>query len=188
MSFEWFMLRNQPEDAPGKTFEFSCSACGQTHSGSPSFAYAQPAHYFTIPEHERNARVCSDADTCVIDDEVFFIRTILEIPIIGADGPFTWGIWVSQSRESFERYLTTYHQDQSGDRSFGWLTVTIPGYVDSSGVSEWASLPCDVEWANTGQRPTLHLHDGDHQLIADQRNGISWQRAIELSRLTMHGA
>lgn len=187
MSFDWFMLRNQPDDAPLNTFEFCCSACGQTHSGSPSFAYAQPAFCFTVPEDERQSRIQSDADTCIIDDEYFFVRTILEIPIIGASEPYTWGVWVSQSRESFERYLATYHRDQTGDRSFGWLTVTIPGYVDNSGVSEWDSLACDVEWAGPGQRPLLRLHDSDHQLVADQRFGISWERAIELSRLTMHG-
>ena len=141
MSFDRYMLHGQANDASAKTFEFHCSACGQTHSGSPSFAYAYPPLFFSVPEHERQHRVRSSADTCIIDDEFFFVRTILEVPIIGAEEPFTWGVWVSQSRESFERYLSTYYQDQSGDRSFGWLTVTIPGYVDGSGASAWDSLP-----------------------------------------------
>ena len=182
MAFDWFALDGQA----AKSFEFRCGSCGELHRGAPSFAYDKPVYYFEVPEAERGARVHGDADTCVIDDELFFIRTILEIPIIGSAEPFTWGVWVSQSQESFARYLASYDEDQSGDGSFGWLAVTIPGYgeLDASGC--WTSLACDVAWGDIGQRPSVHLQAADHPLYIDQREGISWDRAIELARLAMH--
>ncbi len=182
MAFDWFMVRRKPEPE----FSFRCTSCGEVHHGSPSFGYDKPYHYFTIPEGERDARITLDDDTCVIDGDLFLIRTILQIPINGVSQPFTWGVWVSQSEASFQHYIGSFNRDQSGNGSFGWLAVTMPGYtVGDDGVV--VSLACDVEWGATGQRPSLRLHETDHQLYRDQIAGISWDRAIELARLTMHG-
>ncbi len=181
MAFQWFIMHNEPERA----FEFRCASCGEVHRGSPFFAYDRPYDYFAVPAEERNERVVIDDDTCVIDNDLFLIRTILEIPIEGAEEPFTWGVWVSQSRASFARYIATFSENQSGDSSFGWLRVTMPGYANDGG--ELAALACDVRWGDSGQRPTVLLHESDHALYRDQVNGITWNRAISLARLTMHG-
>lgn len=172
-----------------KTFEFRCADCGEIHRGSPSFAYAKPVCWFIVPEDQRAERLQLDTDTCVLDGDEFYIRTILEIPILDAEEPFTWGVWVSQSEESFRRYVDTYDEDQSGDGSFGWLPVTMPGYdrtADRPDADGFECLGCDVTWRSPGQRPTLTLHENDHPLYHDQVNGISWDRAIELARLMMH--
>ena len=95
MGFNWFALSNGPE----QTFEFRCDCCGRIHAGSPSFAYNRPFAYFIVPEDERDSRIEIDSDTCAIDGESFYIRTILEIPIHGADEPFTWGVWVSPAAQ-----------------------------------------------------------------------------------------
>jgi len=36
------------------------------------------------------------------------------MPIIGHNEIFTYGVWASQSQESFELYKKTYHDNQSG--------------------------------------------------------------------------
>lgn len=119
-----------------------------------------------------------------MDNETFFIRATLEIPINGSDDRFLWGVWVSQSKESFDRYVETYEQDQTGDGSFGWLSVTMPGYK-SEGTDD-TNLPTNVVWGN--ERPQLKIHDDqDHPLAVDQRDGISWERAVELVVLLNHG-
>jgi len=181
--FKWFSLSSRP-----RAFEFRCAECGDLHRGSPSFSYAQPGFVFTVPEEERAARVRQTSDTCIVDDEFFFIRGVLELPIHGADEPFTWGVWASQSEESFRRYVDTFDADQSGDGSFGWLDVTMPGYAVPPGEGERVSLACNVQWRGAGERPLIEPQECDHPLYVDFTQGIPWDRAIALARLTMHGS
>ncbi len=182
MGLRWFAIGGKQE----KTFEFRCECCGELHRGSPSFAYEKPFAYFTVPENEVEARVEINSDLCSIDDEAFYIRAILEIPIEGVEEPFTWGVWVSQSEDSFDRYSATYDDDQSGDGSFGWLTVAMPGYDLSAPEEDFEQIPCDVSWSVPGQRPVVVPHETDHPIYHDFINGISWDRAIELARRMMH--
>ncbi len=177
-----FKLFERPRDP--KVFEFRCGECSELHRGSPSFSYAKPPHYFAVPEAERAARIQLTTDTCVIDNDTFFIRGLLEIPIDGVDEPFAWGVWVSQSRESFERYVETFDKDQSGDGSFGWLSVTMPGYIDPD--AELADLACNVQWRGNGLRPLVVPQECNHLLYQDYTNGISWDRAIDMAQQVMH--
>ena len=135
----------------------------------------------------------SDDDLCVIrpaaddlDGAIsYWIRATLDVPIHGADEPYCWGLWVSQSKESFERYAKTFDGDQSGDGSFGWCPVPMKYYRRSDG--SWPSLERDVEWFGGNERPKIVLRPSDDQLAIDQRDGISWDKAIEIARITMHG-
>ncbi len=178
----WFSVSSKH-----KTFAYRCAECGAIHRGAPSFAVAEPQLCAAIPEDEREARVRLSSDLCVVDDETFFIRGVLELPIHGAAEPFTLGNWVSQSRESFERYVQTFDQDQSGDRSFGWLVVAMPGYTEREPDGKWPTLACDVHWRGVGDRPLIVPHECDHPLYHDCVDGIAWDRAVSLARLLMHG-
>jgi hypothetical protein len=170
-------------DGSKKTFRYKCACCGQIHEGGPSFAYDQPVFAAGVPAEERAKRVWLGSDLCVVDEEFHFIRTTLEIPIIGTDDGFLWGVWVSQSKDSFERYIETFDQDQTGMNSFGWLAVNLPGYHTHG--EDLVSLPTDVVWGP--ERPQLRIHDDqNHPLAIDQRQGISWDRAVELAVLQMH--
>ena len=170
-----------------KVFEFRCGECGELHRGSPSFSYAKPPHYFAVPEAERAARIQITTDTCAIDNDTYFIRGLLEVPICGVDEPFAWGLWVSQSQKSFQRYVETFDEDQSGDGSFGWLAVTMPGYAGPEPDAEPTNLACDVQWREAGTRPLIIPHECDHPLYRDYANGMAWDRAIDLAQQVMHG-
>ena len=60
------------------------------------FRWPEPC--FGVPEAERQSRIKATSDTCSIDDEAFFIRGIILIPIKGRDDHFGLGVRVSQSR------------------------------------------------------------------------------------------
>jgi hypothetical protein len=177
----WFALNSQP-----KAFEFRCSDCGEVHKGSPSFSFAHPIQYGWLDVSERSRRAKLSDDLCAIDDAEYFIRGVLEVPIIGADEPFTWGVWVTQSKESFTRYRQTFNGDQSDGGSFGWLTVTMDVYNRSNAGEPLENLACDVWWRGPGMRPSIEIHECDHPLYHDWRHGISWQSAIKLAQATMH--
>jgi len=182
------MARVFGTDENAKSFEFKCDCCGNIHRGSPSFAYQKPIFYFHVPEEEREDRIFLTSDLCVIDDETFLIRAILEISIDGVEEPFTWGVWVSQSEENFMRYQDTYDDDQSGTTTFGWLAATMPGYDELAEDGNLIHLKSSVIWQGPGDRPIVELQECDHPLYRDQRDGISWDRAVELAKLTMHGS
>src|ERR1051325_4522965 len=81
-----------------------CSTCGQSHEGvATGYGYEAPWTWYTVAEAERAQRCLLNADYCVIDNGDFFVRGCLEIPIIGREEPFIWGVWVSLSKANFER-------------------------------------------------------------------------------------
>ena len=68
-----------------------------------SFGADAPYWYDVIAPEERERRAELSSDQCVIDDEHYFARGSLEIPVVDGAGPFSWGVWVSLSEKSFER-------------------------------------------------------------------------------------
>jgi hypothetical protein len=185
-----FCLGREP-----RTFEFKCIECGAIHRGSPSFAFDKPPLYYDVPEPQRCARTMLTRDTCFIapapNDETgqthCFLRGLLEVPIAGATEPFLWGVWVTQSEDSFMRYLETFDDDQSGTSSFGWLPVAWAPYKRTRPGEYIENLRCNVLWQGKGKRPLIEVQECDHPLFLDQRDGISWERAVEIARTVMHG-
>lgn len=160
------------------------------HSGVPSFSISKPVYVNDLPERERENRVKLNSDLCEIlpsdgtdDDAITCIRTVLEIPIKGMDEPFTWGVWVTQSRGSFQRYVQTFNEDQSDQSSFGWLPVTMPYYHTENPDGSLLHLECDVNWRGKGARPKLTLWEADHEFSVDQKQGISIEKATKIANV-----
>ena len=177
-----------------RRFEYRCSSCGDVHRGSPSVGFAKPPVYFDVPEAERAARVTLTSDLCSIEPSAeepdmptaYFIRTTLNIPIIGVEEPFCWGVWVSQSEDNFKHYVRTYDDDQSGMGSFGWLLASMPGYDRRDENGELEVVPCNVWWGTGDQRPEVEVQECDHPLFTDQRDGITWEDAAQLAQRVLH--
>ena len=167
-------------------FAFKCSCCGDVHEGSPSVGYRMPDQYACLSEEQRAAMGWLNSDLCTIthgEGTDYFIRAVLEIHIHGIEEPFLWGIWVSLSETSFNRYVETYDNPVDGDGFFGWVCNAIPAYPYEG------SRPADVIVQLGGQRPKLILHRSDpedDQLAIDQANGISIVRAQEIAEHVFH--
>ena len=76
-------------------FRFKCATCDEWHEGMPTLGAEAPLSYLDIPEDEREARCILGSDQCVIDENEFFVRGCLEIPVHGEESPFVYGVWVS---------------------------------------------------------------------------------------------
>lgn len=168
-------------------FAFTCRCCGEVHEGSPSFAYNEPAPYASLSEEQKKTIAKIDSDLCVIQGAErtdYFARAVLEVPIIGAAEPFTWGVWTSLSEKSFNRYVETYDHPVVGENFFGWVCNRVPFYPVPA-----ATFAADVYVQPGGTRPKLVLRDvrnEGHPLIIDQREGISIARAQEIAEQVMH--
>ncbi len=76
----------------------------------PSFGADKPLSYYQIPEVERERRCSLGTDDCVIDEEWFFVRGCIDIPVHGESEAFSWGVWVSLSKTSFEQWAACFHE------------------------------------------------------------------------------
>ena len=122
-------------------FAFKCTCCGEIHEGSPSIAFLAPDHYAGLSEEQKASLGELSSDFCVITHDEgtdHFIRAVLEVPIHGVQDQFLWGVWVSLSKKSFDRYSETYEDAVAGEGFFGWVCNQIPIYPYS------ASRPADV--------------------------------------------
>ena len=166
-------------------FAYTCSCCGQTHEGSPSFGFKAPMHYDELSDEEKQSIATLTDDLCQIDHpEVtnYFIRVVLEVPIHGAVEPFLWGVWVSLSRESFEKYTSTWGGHDRSDSYFGWFSNHLPYYPNT------INLKTSVRPGHVGDRPTIELEPSDHPLAVHFQTGMTILEAQQLAEVAMHGS
>jgi hypothetical protein len=157
---------------------WTCSCCGKEFSTLPlSFGCKAPDHWVQIPEAERQSRGRLDSDVCIIDNEDIFIRGCLEIPIIGKDDKFVWGVWTSVSRKSFERISELWAAPVIANEppKFGWLCNNISVYPPT------LNLKTNLHLRGGGKRPFIELEPTDHPLAIEQRQGVSIKRVEEIA-------
>ena len=97
---------------------------------------------------------------------------------------FSWGVWVSLSRENFSRAADLW--DTPGRESekpyFGWLTTELPIYSPST-----INLKTHVHTRPIGERPLVELEPTEHPLAVEQRTGITRDRVREIAEALLHG-
>jgi|SRR5262245_49559785 len=162
---------------------FTCATCGRVHEGLPDVAFDAPVYYREIPEAERAARAYLSSDLCVIEERDFFVRGVLEIPIVGSDEVFGWGVWVTLSRPHFERYVELFDVEPPPGEGpwFGWLSNRLPGYPDT------LSLKTHLHLRSLPHRPGIELEPTDHPLAVHQREGIGLGALLEMIGPRLHG-
>lgn len=162
---------------------YICKTCGQRHEGMPTvYGPNAPALLDTIPISERALRVEINDDLCVIDDQYYFIRGRLEIPIHNSNEHFCWLVWVSLSEYNFARTCQFWEQEGREKESpyFGWLQSSLPFYPET------LSLKTYVHTRAIGQRPYIELEPTEHPLAVEQREGITWERIQYFAEQIQH--
>lgn len=161
-----------------------CSCCGEWHDEVPlAFGYDMPAHAAQIDEDERRKRVITNADFCAIDERDYFVRGVIEIPIIGHTEKLEWGVWVSLSKRNFERMIDLLVNESRVNESpyFGWLSNGIPLYALTT-----LNLKTHVWTQVVGRRPLIELEPTDHPLAVEQRKGITVERLQQIIEQVIH--
>ncbi len=100
---------------------YKCATCGKSHESLPlSFAADSPDMYANMNRDERDARSVRGSDQYIIDQNWFFVRGCLEIPIIGSSDVFLWGLWASVREQVFDEISECWElsgRKSRGDRS-----------------------------------------------------------------------
>ncbi len=168
-----------------KKSEYTCSCCGEKHNELPmSYGSNAPYYWFqTVPE-ERESRFSLNSEFCEMDDQYFFIRGSIEIPVIDEKEAFIWDVWVSLSKDNFEKaqsYWTKNSRENELEPMFGWLSTSIPCYQEVT-----VNLKTMVHTRKVGTRPFIELEPTEHPLAVEQRKGIPMKRVQEIAEHILH--
>ena len=163
---------------------FTCRCCGHVHEGLADLVFAAPYYYYTVPADQREQRCTLTSDMCSIDDQDFFIRGCLDIPIVGRSDRFSWGAWCSVSRANFSKYREVFDQPHQSDVGpfFGWFSVRLPGYPDTLG------LKVRAHRRDERTRPLFELEESPHPLSLECRLGIPEARLQEIYEAHLHAS
>jgi hypothetical protein len=143
-----------------------------------AWAFDAPAYWPSEP----SANSFLNDELCSVEHHDFFIRGNIEIPVHSTKECFAWGVWVSLSRNNFERAIKLWKSPKRVEEQpyFGWLSNSVPGYPET------LNLKTNVHTRGVGLRPFIHLHHTDHPLSVEQHKGITEARLVEIISLVAH--
>jgi hypothetical protein len=164
--------------------EYTCRTCGQYHKGVPfSFAADFPDPYANLPREQRDSRAIIGSDQCIVDSQWFFLRGMVEIPIIGSEQPFLWGVWASVREEIYEEVSDSW--DLEGrEKKYGPYKGRLANSLAI--YPETLNQKLKIILQPVGVRPIFVLEDDQHVLAEQQKSGISQQQAVELASFLLH--
>ncbi len=164
-------------------FEFKCSCCGEIHRGIPTYGTKLPLAAFFIPKEEREHRVDAGDSDCVIDEEYFFLRGCIEIPVNGFKDHFIWGAWINVRKEDFLEYITCPDNKNRSELGpyYGYLSAHFLPYEE-----DCDELRVIMHPREEGTRPLLELEKSEHPLSIEQHNGIAAERVAQIYEIMEH--
>ena len=148
-----------------------------------SFAAEFPDMYANMKREERDTRALIGSDQCVIDQQRFFLRGCLEVPILGSEEAFVWGLWVSVKEEVYDEvsdFWTLEGREKLHGPYKGRLANSLTVYPET------LNLKTEISLQPVGTRPLFRIEETDHLLAEEQSAGISRTRAMELASLLLH--
>lgn len=167
------------------TKNYQCATCGKVHEGLPmSFAADSPDMYANMDRDRRDARCVRGSDQYIIDHKWFFIRGCFEIPIIGSEDVFLWGLWASVREDVFDDIEDCWElagREKCRGPFKGRLANSLAEYPET------LNLKIGILLQPVGTRPLFVVEESDHPLAVEQASGISRNRALLLSSLALHG-
>lgn len=166
----------QPVGPSLPVFGFQCRTCGEWHTDLSSYEVPAPVNLLAIPEGERAERCIVETDFCMIDEAEFYVRALLEVPIIGFDRTFVWMVWVSLAKADFLQSVEMFEEPKrSHVGPFpGLLDSPLPLHANSRGLKAAVHLQDDF------MRPLIELDPADHALSVEQRTGMTIERVAEI--------
>jgi hypothetical protein len=167
---------------------FQCASCGEVHTGLFDLACHRPDQWQDDDEYGPNSFALSSShflseDFCVLHGEHFFVRCLLELPIVGRPGErFAFGVWSTLSEANFRTYIEAFDVGMDDDAGpwFGWLSNRLVGYPDT------LNQKCDVFPRAGRLRPVVRLQDEQHPLAQEAEKGITLERLLEIYRAYGH--
>jgi len=151
------------------SLRWKCGNCEDWHTG-PALDFGYDAPFYWRKDADRSVRWSFlpsgssdkpsdsflDEDYAAINDEDFFVRGLIHLPILGTAETFRWGVWGSLSRANFETLL-------KADNDPDTLSLKMYAHIQEPGL-----------------RPHFRLEPSDHRLAQEYHHGITPERVREI--------
>ena len=161
---------------------FVCSVCGEFHAERMlDIRLSLPDPIFALDDEERRARAWLADDFAVLDEDRFFVRGLLELPILELGSRFGYGTWVEVGGDEFRQLLEHWQDPDQFAPVKGTVANELAPYVGTEG------LPATLSPVSVDTLPSVTLDDAAHPLVADQQAGITADRSDELAATVRHG-
>jgi len=139
--------------------------------------------YANMRKEERDSRTVFGSDQCIVDSKLFFVRGLAEVPVIGNDEPFLWGLWTSVLEDVYDA-ISECREIKGREKSHGPFKGRLANSL--SVYPETLNLKVKIILQPVGARPLFVIEDVKHPLGLQQRFGITQQEANELASLLLH--
>lgn len=174
-------VQNDPRWRRFHEKSWTCPSCGEAHAGIFDIAYGKPDAWPGSEELSPNSTAATSTnflseDFCVLEEQHYFVRCVLELPVLGTGEFFGFGVWSTLSKKNFALYVDTFDSGEQGALGpwFGWFSNRLSGYPDTF------NLKCQVHPRAGRTRPWIELESTEHPLAREQRNGITFGRLLEI--------
>jgi hypothetical protein len=160
---------------------FVCSVCGEHHDERLlDIRLGLPDDIHVLADDARTRRAWLADDFAVLDDERFFVRGVLELPVPRLDDRFAYGTWVEVSMPDFQELVRHWHDEEQ----FAAVECTLANELEP--YRETVGLRATLRATSSDKLPLVELADAPHELVGAQRSGISVDRSEELAAVVLH--
>jgi hypothetical protein len=160
---------------------FVCSVCGEHHDERLlDIRLGLPHDIHVLDDDARARRAWLADDFAVLDDERFFVRGLLELPIPGLDDRFAYGTWLEVSMADFQELMRRWHDEEQ----FAAVECTLANELEPYRAT--VGLRATLRATAPDRLPAVELAAAPHELVRAQRAGITVDRSDELAAAVLH--
>lgn len=157
-----------------------CSKCGVEHPlEEMELTFRRPDAAARLSPDDRSRLVRENSELCIIEDERFFIRALLPLPVESREEAYCIGLWVEVKRSTFERVYDIWDAEEKVSEPP--FTVHIANEVPIAPGS--LGHEAELRLCSPGTRPNVWLKPSAHQLYIEQVKGIDVHRVSEYTAL-----
>jgi hypothetical protein len=117
------------------------------------------------------------ADLCIIANARFFVRGVVELPILGGGGKsLAYAIWAEVSHAGFGTYFKSLEAPEQavGSQITGNFANRLQGFPETLGQA------CSIRLRAGNARPLVTLNAAEHPLAREQARGVTLDRMLDL--------
>jgi len=163
-----------------------CSTCGETHEDVPlSFAADFPDNYANLDAEAREQRCIIGSDQCVIDEEQYYVRGCLEIPIQDTTEIFLWGVWALIRPDDFHE-MSECWEEAGREDAHGPFKGRLGNDLRACYTPDAFNLELTLKLRPLGERPLLLIDEPSHPLAIAQKHGMTRDEVDALVSKLMH--
>jgi hypothetical protein len=129
-----------------------------------------PDMYANMKREQRDIRATIGSDQCIVDQQWFFIRGCLEIPVLDSTEPFLWGLWAAVREQVFDD-ISENGEEKGRERIRGPFKGRLANSL--SVYSETLNLKVKILVQPVATRPLFIVEELEHALAIEQQTGIS---------------